>query len=530
MGLSLVPFKLADIGEGILKVDVLQVFVKEGDVVQEFDKLCEVQSDKATVEITSKVSGTIQKLYVTKGASANVGSVIADIRTDGDTDAPAVSAAPATPAPAPLASRGSSVVPFKLADIGEGILKVDVLQVFVKEGDIVQEFDKLCEVQSDKATVEITSKVSGTIQKLYVTKGASANVGSVIADIRTEADDVHGAAHSAPVAQASAPPAASAPSAARPVNRKVLATPATRRIAMENNVDLSQVEPTGKGGRTMKEDVVRYLEGGRVVATTVAPVAQLTVAPPAPPAATASAYGVAAKADRTVAITGIRKAMVKAMTEANKIPSFGASDEIELTNLMRIRGEMKPLIEARDKSLKLSFMPFFLKAASLALLQYPELNAYTNEDCTELLVKGSHNIGFAMDTPMGLVVPNIKNVESKSIFDIAKDLQAMMAKGARGAFSPSDLQGGTFTISNIGSIGATYTKPVIFAPQVAIGAIGRMQKVPRFDANDNVVKAHIINVSWCADHRVVDGATMVRFNNLFKTYVEQPAMMLMDSK
>eukprot|EP00455_Lapot_gusevi_P017930 TRINITY_DN19704_c0_g1_i1.p1 TRINITY_DN19704_c0_g1~~TRINITY_DN19704_c0_g1_i1.p1 ORF type:complete len:302 (+),score=59.37 TRINITY_DN19704_c0_g1_i1:59-907(+) len=282
----------------------------------------------------------------------------------------------------------------------------------------------------------------------------------------------------------------------------------------------------------MKEDVIRYLEGGPVTAAP-APVVASTPTPSTPvvaKVAATTAYGVVAKVDRTVAITGIRKAMVKAMTEANKIPSFGASDEIELSNLMRLRGEMKPLFEARDKNLKLSFMPFFLKAASLALLQFPELNAYTNDDCTELLVKGSHNIGFAMDTPMGLVVPNVKNVESKSIFDIAKDLQELMAKGARSGFSPSDLQGGTFTISNIGSIGATYTKPVIFAPQVAIGAIGRMQKVPRFDAKDNVIKAHIINVSWCADHRVVDGATMVRFNNLFKTYVEQPAMMLMDSK
>lgn len=414
------------------------------------------------------------------------------------------------------------VVPFHLADIGEGILKVEVLQVFVKEGDVVNEFDKICEVQSDKATVEITSRLTGKIHKLHVAKGQTAFVGRTIADIDVEGDGSvaepsHAAAEN--VAERGTAALSSKEAAVQSVG-KVLATPATRRIAMENNIDLTAVVATGKGGRVMKEDVIHFMEGRQAPRVAAEPVAS-------PSGAT---FGAAAPADRTVPITGIRKAMVKSMTEANLIPAFGASDEIEISRLIAVRDQLKGLLSQRSPALKLSFMPFFLKAASLALRQFPELNAHTNADCTELLVKGSHNIGFAMDSANGLVVPVIRNVESKSLFDIANEMTQLMEKGKTNAFKPSDFQGGTFTLSNIGSIGATYTKPVIFPPQVAIGAIGRLQRVPRFDEQDNVIKANIINISWSADHRVVDGATMVRFNNLFKAYLEAPEKMLLDMK
>eukprot|EP00331_Platyophrya_macrostoma_P025242 CAMPEP_0176456458 /NCGR_PEP_ID=MMETSP0127-20121128/31299_1 /TAXON_ID=938130 /ORGANISM="Platyophrya macrostoma, Strain WH" /LENGTH=447 /DNA_ID=CAMNT_0017846419 /DNA_START=48 /DNA_END=1391 /DNA_ORIENTATION=+ len=419
-------------------------------------------------------------------------------------------------------------VPFKLADIGEGILKVEVLQVFVKEGDTVQEFDKICEVQSDKATVEITSRVSGVIQKLNIAQGQTALVGSVIADINVDGHEGHDSQPAPSVTGATPTPPAGAPSSSTPAtnvaqntasNGKFLATPATRRIAQENNVDLGKVLATGKGGRIMKEDVLKFLEGGQASSPVPSVSQDATAASP-----------IAAVADRVIPLTGVRKAMVKSMTEANAIPSFGASDEIEITKLIQLRDQLKPLFAQRDAKLKLSFMPFFLKAASLALKQFPELNAYTNSECTEITVKGAHNIGFAMDSPNGLVVPNVKNVENKSIFDLTVEINALIETGKKNAFKPSDFQGGTFTLSNIGSIGATYTKPVIFPPQVAIGAIGKLQKIPRFDENDNVVKANIINVSWSADHRVVDGATMVRFNNLFKAYLENPALMLVDTK
>ena len=421
-------------------------------------------------------------------------------------------------------------MPYLLNDIGEGIKEVGVLQAFVKPGDVIKQRDKVCEVQSDKATVEITSRFDGLVKKVHFEVGQTIQIKSVLIDVEVEdsgsADDAAAAAapgSSSQPQETLKPVSASTSSGQQEESwaslEKVLATPSTRRIAKENNIDLTKVKPTGKGGRIMKEDVLAFLENGQKQAP-------LEAAPPATAPATLRAAG----EDKIVPIVGVRKVMVKTMTEANKIPAFGAMDEIELTNLSALRESFKAAVSKRNPSLSVSFMPFFIKAASIALKRYPELNAFTNPDCTELVVKAAHNIGFAMDTPQGLIVPCIKNVESKTLLEVIVDLNELIERGKRGAIAVADLQGGTFTLSNIGSIGATYTSPVIFPPQVAIGAIGRMQVLPRFESSGNVVKAQIVNVSWSADHRVVDGATMVRFNNVFKQLLENPALMLLDTK
>lgn len=417
----------------------------------------------------------------------------------------------------------AKVIPFNLADIGEGILQVEVLQVFVKEGDTVKAFDKICEVQSDKATVEITSRYDGVVKAMHIAKGATAFVGKPIADLEvddsTPGEAVKKAATPA-VAKSAAPSAASSSPAAEECvanNGKVLATPATRRIAMENKIDLSKVKPTGKGGRIMKEDVIAYMEGGQAAAPSSS----------APKAAVSTS--VAAPQDYTISLaTGVRRGMVRSMTIANEIPAFGACDEIAMDNVIRAREALKPIFKARGT--KITFLPFFMKAASLALLQFPEINAHTNRECTELIVKGSHNISFAMDSAQGLIVPNIKDVQNKTLFQIAEELAQILEKGKNGQVAREHLEGGTFTLSNIGGIGATYTAPVIFAPQVAIGALGAVRKLPRFNEKGEVFASSILNVSWAADHRVVDGASMVRFNNLFKQYLENPITMLASMK
>ena len=419
------------------------------------------------------------------------------------------------------------IVPFKLADIGEGILKVEVKEWSVKPGDTVQEFDKLCEVQSDKATVEITSRFAGVVKKLYIDTGGEARVGQPLVDI-----EVADGSTPERVADSKAPENTTSTASPLPVSTPnvsiggdsaVLATPAVRHIARTQGVDLRQVAPTGRGGRVMKEDLLRFMEGGPSSPVSSTPSTQ------SPPAA-ASRTPAAAAADVDVPLKGLKKAMVVSMTKANAIPTFGACDEIEISLLLDVRDRLRPVLAKRSPSLKLSFMPFFLKAASQALKQYPSINAYTNDDCSVMTIKGSHNIGFALDTPNGLIVPNVKNVQQKSIFELAAELDDMIKRGVAGKLSLDDLQGGTFTLSNIGSIGATYASPVIFPPQVAIGAIGRSMKLPRFDDKGAVYAANIVNVSWSADHRVVDGATMVRFGNMFRELLESPDEMLLDLK
>eukprot|EP01136_Pigoraptor_vietnamica_P017627 Opistho-1_new@63056 len=433
------------------------------------------------------------------------------------------------------------VVQFKLADIGEGIAEAEVLQWFVKEGDKVTEFQKLCEVQSDKATVEITSRYNGTVQKLHHKRNDMAKVGAPLVDIELEGGDA--AAEAAPKQvqeqkAASAAPTQQSPShagetSAAAAGDKVLTTPAVRRIAKENAVDLARVRGTGRDGRILKEDIVAYVEGRATVPATplrtqeprAAPATASSEAPRAPPAPQPYVPG----QSRTEPIRGFKRTMVKTMTAANQVPHFGYCDEIVMNALVDLRERLKPAAEARGA--RLSFMPFFIKAASLALRQFPVLNASVNADCSEITYHGDHNIGVAMDTPNGLVVPNIKRCQSLSIFEIASELNRLQAAGAKGQLGAADLTGGTFTLSNIGTVGGTYTKPVIVLPEVAIGALGRMQSLPRFKEDGaTVYAAKVVCVSWSADHRVIDGVTMAKFSNAWIGYLENPTSMILDMK
>ncbi len=221
--------------------------------------------------------------------------------------------------------------------------------------------------------------------------------------------------------------------------------------------------------------------------------------------------------------------MVQTMTAANAVPQLGFSDEICFDALYAIRAGLNKEAQAKY-GVKLSYMPFILKAASLALLQFPQLNAHTNSDCSSLTHRAQHNLGLAMDTPRGLVVPNIKNVAAKSILDIALDMSRLAKLGSEGKLGRDELTGGTFTISNIGTIGGTYLSPILVVPEVVIGALGALQTLPRYDAEMNVKPTRVMNISWAADHRVVDGATMARFSNLWKFYIENPAAMLLHTK
>uniref|UniRef100_A0A4W4G6U1 Dihydrolipoamide acetyltransferase component of pyruvate dehydrogenase complex n=1 Tax=Electrophorus electricus TaxID=8005 RepID=A0A4W4G6U1_ELEEL len=434
----------------------------------------------------------------------------------------------------------SPVLQFKLSDIGEGIMEVTVKEWYVKEGDRVSQFDSICEVQSDKASVTITSRYDGIIRKLYYDIDSIALVGSPLVDIETDGLP--------PEEDVMETPAVSQEEHTHQEikGHKTQATPAVRRLAMENNIKLSEVIGTGKDGRILKEDILNFLASQTGAILPPSPFQEIQPPPPGPAAARApiaktkekrapssmptpiTSRPVFTGKDRTEPLKGFNKAMVKTMTAALKIPHFGYNDEVDLTQLVQLRSELKEVAESRG--VKLSYMPFFIKAASLGLLHFPVLNASVDEACQNITYKAAHNIGLAMDTPQGLLVPNVKNVQMLSVFDIAVELNRLQTLGSSGQLGTADLTGGTFTLSNIGSIGGTYAKPMILPPEVAIGALGKMQVLPRFNEKDEVVKAHIMNLSWSADHRIIDGATMSRFSNLWRSYLENPAVMVLDLK
>lgn len=430
------------------------------------------------------------------------------------------------------AAVNGEILPFKLADIGEGIAEVQVTEWYVSVGDEVKQFDQICEVKSDKASVTITSRYNGVVKKLYYEVDEEATVGSPLVDIEVEGtstdpvtknpEPILEAASAAKMLPPPPPPKSTAPVAQQAMLPKavtladtrlkniVLATPSVRKIAKENNIDLSKVPGTGKDGRVLKEDILLYLE-------------QLIT--PAKAAGTIVQPAICAE-DEVVAIKGLAKAMVKSMDAALLVPHFGYCDEVEATDLMRLREELKEM--CADRCVKLSYMPFFLKAASMALSKYPILNSSLDVENMNIVYKASHNIGVAMDTKEGLLVPNIKNIQSKSVFEVAEDLIRLQELGLQGKLGMDDLSDGTFTLSNIGTIGGTYAKPVIPPPTVAIGALGKIQTLPRFDKNSKLIKASVFNISWSADHRIIDGATMARFSNLWKSYLECPLIMLLD--
>ncbi|KAK9509864.1 hypothetical protein O3M35_004764 [Rhynocoris fuscipes] len=277
---------------------------------------------------------------------------------------------------------------------------------------------------------------------------------------------------------------------------------------MEHNVSLENIPGTGKDGRIMKEDILNFLN-------------KITK-----PKEIQLDDQNSNNEDKIIPITGIRKVMVKTMTESNKIPTFGFFDEINVTKLVNFRNDIKDL--AKNNGINITYMPFFIKALSKSIDKFPEINSSIDENCENMIIKTNHNIGIAIDTPKGLVVPNIKNVQSLSIAQINKELNVLIEKGRKNQLTPYDFAKGTISISNIGALGGTYAVPLINPPEVCIVAIGAFRTVPKFIENDKIIKNFSCYLSWTADHRVIDGATMARFSNMFKYYIENPYYLLLD--
>jgi len=428
-------------------------------------------------------------------------------------------------------------VQFFLSDIGEGTKEVVIKEWFVTEGQQVEEFDELVEVQSDKATVPITSRYAGKIVKIHYDLEDTALVGKPLVDIEVEDADDEPIDHYETEPEEVKKPAAkkTQKSSGGSAKGKVKAKPAVRKFAKENSVDLNDVTGTGKNGIVTKDDVIAFMSQDQQ-ATAPPPVSQQPVQQQAPPSQPVmqtfkelpTRKAVSSGASRREPLGPIARAMTKSMNIANTIPHFGYKDEFDLTNLAGLRQELKPM--AAEFGIKLSYMPFIIKAVSLALNDHPILNSSMSEDETELIYHEDHNIGVATDTPHGLLVPNIKGVQNLSVLEIAAELNRLHQAGMQNKLTPKDIKGGTFSLSNIGSIGGTYAKPVIVPPQVAIGAIGRIQRLPRFNENDEVVARQITYISWSADHRCIEGAVMARFSNKMKAYLEQPTAMLLHTR
>lgn len=447
-----------------------------------------------------------------------------------------------------------------LSDIGEGVKEVQIIQWFVEEGATVEEWAPLCEVQSDKASVEITSKYAGVIKKLHFDRDAVVQVGDAMLDIEVEGEDdaepeaeeeeevrtesklsdgrseersgektqhkeqkepQENIAAEETQTESPAEPAIPPKSSGKHAN---LATPAVRGLLKQHSLDITNIEGSGKDGRVMKEDVHRHLDQQKQPKDSV-DTSSATYTPPTSPALNAK------QEETSQNLTPIQAAMFKSMTKSLQIPHFLYSDTINVTALAAMRSTLNAKRDPQTTP-KLTYMPFVIKAVSLALNRYPLLNAkidVSDSSKPKLLMRSNHNIGVAMDTPGGLVVPVIKVVNARSIVSIAHELQRLSELGSAGKLKNEDLAGATITVSNIGNIGGGVVAPVILENQLAIMGMGKIKPTPVFGSDGKTVeRADMLSTGWSADHRVVDGATMARMASLVQQYLERPELMMID--
>lgn len=524
-----IDFILPDIGEGIVECELVEWLVSEGEKIVEDQPIADVMTDKALVQIPAMHNGIVEKLFYKQGDIAKVHSplfsmVVEDngINNEEVPKADLIVDTPLTKTSSVISSGNTIIEDFILPDIGEGIVECELVEWLVKEGDFIDEDQPIADVMTDKALVQIPAMHKGKVTKLYYNKGEIAKVHSPLFAVEHTAlgslsetntidnDSIINTGDSIgntdKAEQQVDVETALCKLSTSTINKgKKLASPAVRRVAKELQINISDVTGTGKKGRVYKEDIVAFTQA-KLVGTSPVSVAGGT---------------------RKEAIKGIKAIMAKAMVESvSTIPHFTYCDEIDMTDLITLRLELKETYAKQD--IKLTMMPFFMKAMSLALSQFPIVNSQVNDDCTEITYFDDHNIGMAVDSKIGLLVPNVKSVQTQTILELAHNVACLTNDARSGRVAAKDLKGGTISISNIGAIGGTIATPIINKPESAIVALGKVQTLPRFDEKGNVQARSIMQISWSGDHRIIDGGTIARFCNLWKSYLENPSTMMVN--
>lgn len=516
-----IELRVPDIGD-FSDVDVIEVLISEGDVVEAEQSVLTLESDKASMEVPAEQGGKITKVLIKVGDKVSEGDVIAEIEPADGATASSEQAPTNTKSAeesAPAAESGSTTQPLIIPDIGD-FKNVDVIEINVAVGDRVNADDALITLESDKASMEVPAPEAGEIISLSVKVGDKVSEGDVIGEIRTGSS---GGA-STPAAQREAPKPAKAPAASKPADKvanngqkideasfsKAHASPSVRRFARELGVDLGKIQGSGRKGRILEEDVKAFIKqalsgGGSAPASAAV---QGGSGIPQIPAVDFSKFGEIEeqKLSRINVLTG------EAMTRCwLNIPHVTQHDLADITELEAFRQALKP--EAEKRGVRVTMLAFLMKALASALKELPRFNASLSADKKSLILKKYVHIGIAVDTPNGLVVPVIRDVDKKGIYELSDDLMVMSKKARDGKLSPSDMQGASMTISSLGGIGGTYFTPIVNAPEVAILGVSRSAKHPVWNGKEFVPRL-MLPLSLSYDHRVIDGALAARMTVL----------------
>ena len=501
-----------DIGD-FKDVPIIEISVKPGDRVKVEEPLITLESDKASLEVPSPLTGIVKSLAVKIGDKVSQGTPILVLELEGagptaEPVKPAVSAPPApTNAPAGIAE-------VRVPDIGD-FKDVPIIEVMVKAGDTIKPEQPLVMIESDKASMEVPSPLSGIIAELKVKVGDRVSQGTVILSLVTDAAAARPAAAPATAPGAEPAPAravaavvASAPGVPEVPFDIPYAGPSVRKLARERGIDLREVKGSGRRGRILPEDVTKFASAPAVA--TAGPSTSVDVAGlgllPWPKVDFAKFGPIESKPlSRIKKISGLNLHRNWVM-----IPHVTSHDECDITDLEEFRNRLNK--ENEKSGVRVSMLAFMVKAAVASLKKFPEFNASLEGD--NLILKKYYHIGFAADTPQGLVVPVIRDADRKGVVEIAKEMSDLAKLARDGKLKPDQMQGGTFTISSLGGIGGTYFTPIINAPEVAIMGACRSFEKPVWDSKQFVPRLfQPLSLSW--DHRVIDGAAAARFNAHF---------------
>ena len=530
--MALVEVKVPDIGD-FKDVAVIEVLVKPGDTVKAEQSLITVESDKASMEIPSSHAGVVKELKVSLGDTVNEGTLVLMLEAAGGSE-PKSAPAPATPAPAatqtvapppPAATAAAGPLDVRVPDIGD-FKDVAVIELLVKVGDTVKPEQSLFTVESDKASMEIPSPAAGVVKELKIKIGDKVNIGDLVAVLEGAAGSAPAAAAPAPAASSPAPAPAAAAAASAAATASVPAhqpgtpapglphaSPSVRKFARELGVPLDEVKGTGPKGRITQEDVAAFTK--QVMAGSVQTKAQAANAPKGGGSGVGLDLLPLPKVDFAKFGPVERKEMsrIKKISGANLlrnaivIPAVTNHDDADITDLEAFRVSTNK--ENEKSGVKVTMLAFLIKASVAALKKFPEFNSSIDGDA--LIYKQYYHIGFAADTPNGLVVPVIKDADKKGVLQISQEMGELAKKARDGKLGPADMSGATFTISSLGGIGGRYFTPIINAPEVAILGVCKSQMEPVWDGKAFQPRLMLpLSLTW--DHRVIDGAAAARFN------------------
>ncbi|MCJ7871700.1 2-oxoglutarate dehydrogenase complex dihydrolipoyllysine-residue succinyltransferase [Phaeobacter sp. J2-8] len=496
--------RVPTLGESVTEATVATWFKKPGDTVAVDEMLCELETDKVTVEVPSPAAGTLADIVANEGETVGVDALLANISESGEAAAPAPAKAPEATAETPADAGGKSV-DVMVPTLGESVTEATVSTWFKKVGDTVAQDEMLCELETDKVSVEVPAPAGGVLAEITAPEGTTVDATAKLAVISSEGGIVT-------PSEADMHPAA-APAA---TGKDVEDAPAAKKAMAEAGVSRDQVQGSGRDGRVMKEDVARA-----VAAATSAPAAAAApaAAPRAPVAAEDSAR------EERVKMTRLRQTIARRLKDAqNAAAILTTYNEVDMTEVMALRNEYKDLF-LKKHGVKLGFMSFFTKACCHALNEVPEVNAEI--DGTDIVYKNFVHMGIAAGTPQGLVVPVIRDADQMSFADIEKAIAEKGKRARDGKLSMAEMQGGTFTISNGGVYGSLMSSPILNPPQSGILGMHKIQDRP-MAINGKVEIRPMMYLALSYDHRIVDGKGAVTFLVRVKEALEDPRRLLMD--